>query len=73
LPKTFTLSNSEGTATTYGSSVSGEFMKTLVQGQSVREIILFTVPEDAENLTLSYNFGNVSVGPKLANWSLWFP
>lgn len=72
LPSTLTLTNAEGTVT-YGSKGYADVIKTLVRGQSVRGIILYTVPEDAKNLTLSYNFGNVSSGPKLANWSLTFP
>jgi|WetSurMetagenome_2_1015567.scaffolds.fasta_scaffold506534_2 hypothetical protein len=72
LPSTLTLTNPEGTVT-YGSKGYADVIKTLVRGQSVRGIILYTVPENAKNLTLSYNFGNVSGGPKRATWSLTFP
>jgi len=72
LPSTLTLTNADGTVT-YGSKGYADVIKTLVRGQSVRGIILYTVPEDADNLTLSYNFGNVSGGPERADWYLTFP
>ena len=70
LPAALILRDSEGTVK-YGSR--GTTIKTLYKGQSARGIILYTVPENAKNFKLSYNFGNASGGPKLAYWSLWFP
>jgi hypothetical protein len=72
LPSTLTLTNADGTVT-YGSKGYADVIKTLVRGQSVRGIILYTVPEDAKNLTLSYKFGNVSGGPSRADWYLTLP
>jgi len=72
LPSTLTLTNPDGTVT-YGSKGYADVIKTLVRGQSVRGIILYTVPEDTKNLTLSYKFGNVSGGPERADWYLTFP
>jgi hypothetical protein len=70
LPAALILRDSEGTVK-YGST--GTTVKTLYKGQSARGIILYTVPENATNFKLSYNFGNASGGPKVAYWSLWFP
>lgn len=72
LASTLVLRDSEGTVT-YASRSSADVIKTLSPGQSVRGIILYTVPENATTFKLSYDFGNVSGGPGLAYWSLRFP
>ena len=47
-----------------------EMIKELYQHQKMRGKVLFKVPEDAKELTIQYDFGNLFTEVKLASWEL---
>ncbi|HID40167.1 MAG TPA: DUF4352 domain-containing protein [Calditrichaeota bacterium] len=69
----FSITDSEGykydPALYYGDD-GLEMFKELYQNQKMRGKILFEVPENAQDLKLQYNFGNLFIGTKLASWSI---
>lgn len=47
-----------------------EMFKELYQHQKMRGKVLFKVPEDAQELKIQYDFGNLFTEVKLASWEL---
>ena len=47
-----------------------DMIKELYQNQKIRGKILFEVPEDASDLEILYDFGNLFIGTELASWEI---
>ena len=47
-----------------------ELFKELYQNQKMRGKVLFEIPENAKDLKLQYDFGNLFIGTKLASWTI---
>jgi len=69
----FSITDSEGykyDSELYYGDDDLEMFKELYQNQKMRGKLLFKIPEDAQNLKLQYDFGNLLTGTKLASWSI---
>lgn len=70
----FSITDSEGykydpEALYYGDD-GLEIFKELYQNQKMRGKVLFEAPENAKDLKLQYDFGNLFLGTKLASWTI---
>lgn len=69
----FSITDSEGykyDPTMYLGQDRLEAVKELYQNQKMKGKILFEIPENAKNIKLQYDFGNLFIGTKLASWSI---
>ncbi len=69
----FSITDSEGykyDPTMYLGQDGLEVIKELYQNQKMKGKILFEIPENAKNIKLQYDFGNLFFGTKLASWSI---